>query len=766
MACPTSPRLATASLDTNSLRKRNGISSTQVMKRRLSREPDQASDSTLAYWTKKPKECVEAERQFGWHYKLGPNQYGLDIALPDQLDVDEKRMAVRILFADGNRRDGVGDLLEVTGIRTERHRRNPIVLFDHGKQVQLPIGLAEDPQTKAYTVEVDPVSKTAWANTFFYQGSSLEGLGSRLSPGNEFEHALFCEQLFDLIVKRFVRAGSIGYQVVKGYQLPPDFERGTPKGLHLIETLMLELSAVVLPANGDTVRKALALPEVCGKKLSPLLIKSLEPYAAPKKAQLGYEGKSNRGEVMSEDTKIKAMDEAQTPEEMNGDGMETKEEPLGAQVLRMLHEDFKMVLQNYDSVMGMLEHAGVRKMLERNLTMVEKVLSEVETAFTKEYPELPGLEDAMDMKDEDLGETEREMEEPTAEEAVEGMQKKELTPEQTKELRLKYRQKNMCPECGMDPCKCTKAMCPECGMSPCKCSKAHSAGMDKEEYEDDLELHEKRMVGEARTYLGEISSSKTFTDEQRMNAYHYYKMLEGMVTLEEAHSKVEYNLGNHDVPPATWTPGAGAKGQPSDEVEPAKARQILHDGEVNGKPLTEDQRRMFGAAASRGEKSLNDGESGDSPSQDMSCRAVTSQTWPCHGKPHQNEHNKGTLEVKQKAHPGTPEWVQEEMRESEHKEKKSYRKMLKDCSVFLKRLSSTTLLTDEIREKAGYWHRSMEMMTDDERRAGAAGPGQTPAAMDAKAEDEPDTKALKELFTKQFGDLTSLNEKLARLVAV
>ena len=84
----------------------------------------------------------------------------------------------------------------------------------------------------------------------------------------------------------------------------------------------------------------------------------------------------------------------------------------------------------------------------------------------------------------------------------------------------------------------------------------------------------------------------------------------------------------------------------------------------------------------------------------------------------------------------------------------------------MKQLSTTTLLTDAIREKAGYWHRSMEMMTDDERRAGAMGPGQTPTAMDAKAEDESDTKALRELFTKQFSDLALLNEKLARLVAV
>jgi len=39
--------------------------------------------------------------------------------------------------------------------------------------------------------------------------------------------------------------------------------------------------------------------------------------------------------------------------------------------------------------------------------------------------------------------------------------------------------------------------------------------------------------------------------------------------------------------------------QPSDKIDPEKAKQILEDGEVHGKPLTEDQRKMFAAAASR-----------------------------------------------------------------------------------------------------------------------------------------------------------------------
>jgi len=87
----------------------------------------------------------------GVGYKLAPDarQYGLEVAFPDNLQINESKMSVIVPFADGNRRDGVGDLLEVVGINTERHIKNPIVLFDHGKQVSLPIALTEDRETKA-----------------------------------------------------------------------------------------------------------------------------------------------------------------------------------------------------------------------------------------------------------------------------------------------------------------------------------------------------------------------------------------------------------------------------------------------------------------------------------------------------------------------------------------------------------------------------------------------------------------------------------------
>lgn len=208
-----------------------------------------------------------------YSYKLhGQGNFGLDVVTSDRLEADESRMSLVIPIADGNRRDGVGDLLDVTGIVTDRHRANPLVLWDHGKQVALPIALAEDPDTKEYTLVIDPMARTAKIKAFFYRGKD----NLRLSHANEqYAHAVLCEQLFDMAVKGYLRGGSIGYQVIDAEQLPPDYSTGIPQGLYLKRILMLEGSLVVMPANMDTAGKLLSLPRVCGKPLSPYLVKSL-----------------------------------------------------------------------------------------------------------------------------------------------------------------------------------------------------------------------------------------------------------------------------------------------------------------------------------------------------------------------------------------------------------------------------------------------------------------------------------------------------------
>lgn len=249
----------------------------------------------------------------GTAYKVGPNLYGLDVvAYADSADVNEREMSFYLPVADGNRRDGVGDLLEVQGIDTSRHARNPISLFDHGKQVQIPLGLFAERSGDGkydiarYTFRSDPQTRMAGGPVFVVQGEgdfpALKG-----EQGVPYDHFKFCEQFFHLWAKGLIRAGSIGYQVVHAQQLPANYETGVPQGLHLQRVLMLEGSAVVLPANADTTRKSwdianevLALPAVCGKPLSPVLVKSLSCYAGEKQAKVvgGWEG---RGEKMAGD---------------------------------------------------------------------------------------------------------------------------------------------------------------------------------------------------------------------------------------------------------------------------------------------------------------------------------------------------------------------------------------------------------------------------------------------------------------------------------
>jgi hypothetical protein len=240
-------------------------------------------------------------------YKLadsvGGSLYGMDSVFGAKADFDPARMSLWINYADGDGRDGGGDLLEIGGIDTSRHRKNPIVLFDHGKMVKLPIAKSRDPDTAEYTNYLDPATKIARLNAFFYQGKSGEELdGDAVARAERdlwagaksalFEHAVFCQQMYDMAIKEFVNGGSIGYLIKAARELPANWETGTPKGLHLLATLMLEGSLVVLPMHQDTVRKMLALPECCGKPLSPWLVKSLEPLAGEKKAVLGYQGKA------------------------------------------------------------------------------------------------------------------------------------------------------------------------------------------------------------------------------------------------------------------------------------------------------------------------------------------------------------------------------------------------------------------------------------------------------------------------------------------
>lgn len=220
-------------------------------------------------------------------YKLQGGSFGMDVPMVGNLDIDESTMSMWIPIADGNRRDGVGDLLEVTGINVSRHVKNPIVLFDHGKEVHRPIARArQDPKDiNSYTFTIDAVNKTAGCRAYFYQGKNSCGLTGGCEPGT---HGQFCEELFDMAVNGFIGAGSIGYQIIAGEHLPPDYVSGLPQGLHLKRVLLLEGSLVVLPANDSTVGKSLGVIDYLGKALTGGKILGKSPSIEFKQAFTKY----------------------------------------------------------------------------------------------------------------------------------------------------------------------------------------------------------------------------------------------------------------------------------------------------------------------------------------------------------------------------------------------------------------------------------------------------------------------------------------------
>lgn len=631
------------------------------------------------------------------------NLYGVDVVFPDTLTIDEARMCVAVPFADGNRRDGVGDLLEVTGIRTERHRQNPISLFDHGKHYQLPVALCEDPETGAYTVTIDPVAKTATATMFFYQGK-----GGQLTREHKDAHCLFCEQLFHLVAQKFIRAGSIGYRIIKAYDLAPNYDTGQLKGQHLLETELLEASVVVLPANQDTVRKALALPSVCGKPLSPYLIKSLQPYVAekatvsvplrdvralpkvppakwkpgagatkmqgmrpdertyrsletadsplrgesmkknqpsdnisPEKArQILHDGTvqghkltpkqrrmfgaaAGRGEkalaerfhklkslrlkyggkpsAETPSVQMKALPDEGRQDTMGGDDeglgytpadmakptyTEEQEQEQGGvpkyslQVLERLREDAERLLEEYDGMMGPLEHDGVMGHLVQKCQSLVQEIEQVEALKAEHHPEAasgdqlrekygngvgePGMDeeredeeemdgemdeeadaaeaqaDEMEMEESDdlpaeSDEEEEEEEEPTPEEAVQGMRNDPRQKNKNKAL-PKRKTKGMCPKHKIvhkSGKMCKDGMGIEDGHTPGNEEHQHKPGHP-------LAAHQHHLA-EAHGFLKEVGSDTLWSDEHRMKAFHYHKLLDDAGRLLEAEAGAATN---------------------------------------------------------------------------------------------------------------------------------------------------------------------------------------------------------------------------------
>ena len=302
--------------------------------------------------------------------------------------------------------------------------------------------------------------------------------------------------------------------------------------------------------------------------------------------------------------------------ENEGEGSpEGGDEPYGAQVVRRLHADAAGLLHEYDSFMDNLEDPKTKKILQRKLENIVKEVEELETHFSthERYKDLPGLEGAeipsgMGMEEEededtglpgDLGQAPDDameadsetQEEPTPDDALEGMragvegeEEEDDLPEDEAGLKALYHKQ----------VKSLRAQ-----------YKSHANIQKKEEeYRKHSEEAEKEKKFLKKKLKALVDDDSEDAKSQRAYCMKRLKKIDAEASSKKTLGDKEHIPGSdkekHDgMDTKPKLPKFAKKSQPSDDISPEKARQILEDGEANGKPLTDKQRGMFGAAASK-----------------------------------------------------------------------------------------------------------------------------------------------------------------------
>ncbi len=193
-----------------------------------------------------------------------------------------------------------------------------------------------------------------------------------------------------------------------------------------------------------------------------------------------------------------------------------REEKYSSQVGRRIHQDFSILLEEYDEMLGPLEHEPTIQLLREELEHIVERLEKWEAHHGEHHGEeepLEGAEEPMEETVEEEYEEEPmeadsgEREPPSPEEALEGMETKSLRSHYIKALSSVYRPRrkelmNSTPDDEGGNTQFHKGLCGTCGQEPCSC---HSEGLGIGD--DDVGLEEdKQAVGYPGLNAGEMST--------------------------------------------------------------------------------------------------------------------------------------------------------------------------------------------------------------------------------------------------------------------
>ena len=146
--------------------------------------------------------------------------------------------------------DRQGDVVVSKGIDTAEYMKNPVVLWGHNMR-GLPIGRVK----------------------------AIDAQEGRLEADVEFADTDFAKQVKSLYESGFLKGWSIGFAPKKWEKITD--EDGRMTGFKIMESELLELSAVTVPANQEALSKGLAAVQTIMDGLEKLAEKAMTPDANP-----------------------------------------------------------------------------------------------------------------------------------------------------------------------------------------------------------------------------------------------------------------------------------------------------------------------------------------------------------------------------------------------------------------------------------------------------------------------------------------------------
>lgn len=377
--------------------------------------------------------------------KSGPVAGAVGIDTLSEPAIDQNKLTVRMRISTPQL-DRVNHVVNQDGLRLDYYKDNPTVLFGHGLEgITFPVAISEDSQGNC-TISREEDGTYAVAHHMQQNKLSM--------------------QMFDLVVQKFIRASSIGVtpvKVGKGYNtlgqevlfldetLLNEWSYcviAVNPGSMIVQKSMQNIKEI-FDLQCEAANRILSTNTLDGTSIHPLIRKSLQASVVTKPSTPGIEVKpveekrtmkkltideikkmtpkqiaksmsilkeydeESQGmlqaavEMMPEQTPATSVQDTQITKEMDEEGSEVEVEiddntPLGAKVMRSIHESIQNLIEVSTKAMGPVEAPEVKEAATEIINQMRDLAVSLEGVYASKYPDQPALAPAAEEPTEDV----------------------------------------------------------------------------------------------------------------------------------------------------------------------------------------------------------------------------------------------------------------------------------------------------------------------------------------------------------------------------